>query len=184
MKDSISIKVNPQVLIWARESIAISRNQVCEKINLSAKRLIQLEEGEKQPSLEELKEFSKLYKRTIATLLLSKPPKEKPLPADRRTVESKDLDNFHEKTIIAVRKARALAHSYTELRKELNINVPKLNFFASIKESPRAVAIRLRKLLKLDEIRELKNINLALEAYIERVESFGVAVFQLSLTQD
>ena len=33
-------------------------------------------------------------------------------------------------------------------------------------------------------MREINNINLALEAYIEKVESLGIAVFQLSLTQD
>ena len=184
MENSIFIKVNHLVLIWARESLAITRNQVSEKTTISAKRLIQLEEGEKQPTLDELKELSKTYKRTIATLLLSHPPKEKPLPADRRTVDSKDLGNFHEKTIMAIRKARALAQSFVELRQELGIEIPKLNTGASIKELPQEVAIRIRKLLKLGEIREFKDINQALEAYIERVETLGVTVFQLSLTQD
>lgn len=184
MKENIHIKVNHRMLIWARESIAITRNQASEKTKISASRLSQLEEGEKQPTLEELKEFSKAYKRTIATLLLSEPPKEKPLPADRRTVNSKDLGYFHEKTIMAVRKARALAQSYIELRQEMDVEIPMLNFFASIKEQPQSVAIKIRQLLNLDRVREIKNINHALETYIEKVESLGIAVFQLSLTQD
>ena len=184
MKDNIYINVNHLVLVWARESLTITRNQASEKTGISAKRLIQLEEGEKQPTLDELKEFSKAYKRTIATLLLSNPPKEKPLPIDRRTINSKELGIFHEKTIMAVRKARALAQSFVELRQELGIEIPKFNVNSSIKVSPQEEAIKIRKILNLDEIRELKNINLALEAYIERVESIGVAVFQLSLTQD
>ncbi len=51
-------------------------------------------------------------------------------------------------------------------------------------EKPQEVARWIRKLLQLDEIREIDNINFALDAYIEKVESLGVAVFQLSLTQD
>jgi len=184
MKDDIHIQVNNEVLIWARESLAITRNQASEKTGISPKRIVQLEEEGKQPTVEELKEFSKAYKRTIATLLLIKPPKEKPLPADRRTVDSIDLDNFHEKSIMAVRKARALATSFIELRQEMNIVVSKLNFFASINESPQIVANKLRNLLNLDEIREITNINHALDAYIEKVESLGIVVFQLSLTQD
>ena len=43
---------------------------------------------------------------------------------------------------------------------------------------------KIRQLLHLNEIREIDNIRIALEAYIERIESLGVAVFQLSLTQD
>lgn len=184
MKENIYIKVNHKVLLWARESIAITRNQAAEKTGITAKRLAQLEEGEKQPTLDELKALSKTYKRTIATLLLTNPPKEKPLPKDRRTVDSQDLGNFHEKTIMAVRKARALAQSFVELKQELGIEIPKFSLSASIQEQPQVVAAKIRKHLKLDELREIENINHALEAYIEKVESLGVAVFQLSLTQD
>jgi len=184
MKDNIHIEVNNNVLVWARESLAISRNKASEKAGISSKRIAQLEEGEAKPTLEELKELSKVYKRTIATLLLSQPPKEKPLPKDRRTVDSKDIDNFHEKTIMAVRKARALANSFIELRQELGIAIPKLSMFALISDNPKSIAIKLRTLLNLDEIREITNINYALEAYIEKVELMGITVFQLSLTHD
>lgn len=184
MKENIYIEVNHKVLVWARESLAITRNQASEKTGITAKRLVQFEEGEKQPTLDELKEFSKTYKRTIATLLLAKPPKEKPLPTDRRTIDSKDLGNFHEKTIMAVRKARALAQSFVELRQELGIDIPKFSLSASIQEQPQNVAAKIRKYLNLDELREIESINHALEAYIEKVESLGVAIFQLSLTQD
>lgn len=184
MKENIHINVSHEVLIWARESLAMNRNHATEKTEISTKRLIQLETGEKQPTLEELKALSKAYKRTIATLLLNKPPKEKPLPADRRTIDSKELGNFHEKTIMAVRKARALAQSFVELREEMGIEFPKFTLSASIQDQPQVVASRVRQLLQLNEIREITNINYALEAYIEKVESLGVAVFQLSLTQD
>jgi len=128
--------------------------------------------------------LSKLYKRTIATLLLHEPPKENPLPKDRRTVDSKDLGNFHEKTIMAIRKARALANSFIELRNEFGISVSKLNFSASIQDNPSDIAIKLSELININEIREITNVNFALEGYIEKIESLGIAVFQLSLTQD
>src|SRR5690606_35840212 len=109
MNENSHINVSHEVLVWARESIALDRTQASESTGISLKRLVQLESGEKQPTLEELKAFSKTYKRTIATLLLNKPANEKPLPTDRRTIDSKNLGQFHEKTIMAVRKARALA---------------------------------------------------------------------------
>jgi len=184
MADINHIQVNHKVLVWARESLALSRSQAAENSSVSLKRLTQLEEGEKQITLDELREFSKAYKRTIATLLLKEPPKEKPLPADRRTIDSQDLGSFNEKSIMGIRKARALAQSYIELKTEMGMETPKFKFSASIKDKPQTVAIKLRQLLNLDELRELKNINHALETYIEKVESLGVAVFQLSLTKD
>jgi len=184
MNDNIHINVNHEVLVWARESLALNRAQTSESTGISPKRLVQLETGEKQPTLEELKAFSKTYKRTIATLLLNKLPKEKPPPQDRRTVDSKELGHFHEKTIMAVRKSRALAQSFVELREEMGIPFPKFNLSASIQDYPQEIAVKIRQLLHLNEIREIDNIRIALEAYIERIESLGVAVFQLSLTQD
>jgi len=184
MNDNIHIKVSHEVLVWARESLALNRAQTSESTGISPKRLVQLETGEKQPTLEELKAFSKTYKRTIATLLLNKPPKEKPLPQDRRTIDSKELGHFHEKTIMAVRKSRALAQSFVELREEMGIPFSTFNLSASIQDNPKEVAGKIRHLLKLDEIREIENIRDALEAYIEKIESLGIAVFQLSLTQD
>ena len=183
MNTNIHINVNSDVLVWARESLAMSRNNASEKTKISPKRLIQLESG-KQPTLVELKALSKAYKRTIATLLLNNPPLEKPLPSDRRTVDSKDLGVFHEKSIMSVRKARALAQSYVELRQEIGLGLTKLNHFASVHDNPQFIGAQIRRLLKLDEIREISNINFALDAYIERVESLGIAVFQLSLKQD
>jgi Zn-dependent peptidase ImmA (M78 family)/DNA-binding XRE family transcriptional regulator len=184
MNDNIHIHVKHEVLVWARESLALNRSQASESTGISPKRLVQLETGEKQPTLEELKAFSKCYKRTIATLLLNNPPKEKPLPQDRRTIDSKELGHFHEKTIMAVRKARALAQSYVELREEMGLPFPKFNLSANLQDNPRVIAQKIRQHLQLNEIREIEDVKIALEAYIERIESLGIAVFQLSLTQD
>jgi Zn-dependent peptidase ImmA (M78 family) len=184
MIEAVHIQANPKVLIWARESLALNRSQAADRTGVSVSRLTEIEAGNKKPTLEELKDLSKAYKRTLATFLLSEPPKEKPLPPDRRTVDSKDLESFHEKTIMAVRKARALAQSTLELKREMGLETPSFRFFASLSEKPQDVAHKLRLFLNLDELREITEIPLALEAYQEKVESMGVAVFQLGLTQD
>ena len=184
MRNSIQIEINFQVLIWARESIALTKNQVVDKINISNTKLNQLELGEKLPTLDELKELSKLYKRTIATLLLETPPKEKPLPIDRRTVNSENQNSFHEKTILAVRKARALANSFLELKTELGVESKKFNLSANLNESPKSIAEKLRKILKLQELRNFNKPIEALEFCIEQCEQLGIMVFQLSLTKD
>jgi Zn-dependent peptidase ImmA (M78 family) len=184
MNHNFHINVSHEVLVWARESIAMNRTQASESTGISANRMIQLESGEKLPTLEELKAFAKSYKRTIATLLLDQPPNEKPLPTDRRTIDSKELGHFHEKSIMAVRKARALAQSFVELREEMGMPFPNFKLSASIQDNPNELAAKIRKLLLLDEIKVIEDVKLALDAYIEKIESIGIAVFQLSLTKD
>lgn len=178
------IPVNPYVLVWARNSIVLTKSQVVEKTGINFKRLKQLESGEKKPDLEELKSLSKTYKRTLATLLLKEPPNEKPLPKDRRTINSEEIGQFHEKTIVAIRKARAFTNSLIELKSDAGIHIPKFRYSATIDTPINEIAQKIRFELDLNEIRKFENINHILEAYIERVESRGVAVFQMSLTQD
>ncbi len=185
MKTAINVEVNPKVLVWARESIALSKNKASEKIGISSQLLSKIESGEKSLSLDEIKLFSKKYKRSIATLLLDEPPAEKPFPKDRRTVDSKNVNIFHEKTILAVRKARALASSLLELGHELELKNVKFSIHSSIQESPKLVAFKIRERLNLAEIRAAQHdVKKAFEFYIEKVESLGVAVFQFSLSAE
>lgn len=184
MDNSKQIQTNFQVLIWARESIALTKNQVVEKTNISNTKLTQLELGEKLPSLDELRQLSKVYKRTIATLLLEVPPREKPLPIDRRTVNSEEQNIFDEKTILAVRRARALANSFLELRAELGIETNKFKLTAKLNDNPKLIAKKLRVTLKLNELSSFNSPIQALEYAIEQCEQLGIMVFQLSLTKD
>ncbi len=180
----VEIKINPQVLRWARETIALSRTAASEKIGIPVKRLSQLEEGDTRPSLNELKAMSKTYRRTIASLLLKQPPDERPFPADMRTADSKESGHFHEKTIMVIRKARALTRSLIDLRKEAGISELHFNYKATLQQSPNEIARQVNEKWRLDRIREIDNSRDALNEYIDAVESLGVAVFQLSLTED
>ena len=181
----IGIKVNNEVLTWARETSAMNKAKASESSGISLSRLDQLESGSKRPSLNELKVLSKAYRRTIATLLLNTPPPEKPLPRDRRTVNSEvEIGTFNEKTIVAIRKARAMAQSLLELKTEAGIEVQKFSEAAFISDDPVIVASNLRNKWNLSEVQELEKTTDAVESYIEKIEKLGVAVFQLSLTQD
>ncbi len=184
MDKEFQISINNEVLIWARNDIALNKTTASERTGIPLRRISQIEDGEQKPTLKELKEFSKVYKRTIATSLLSNPPVEKPLPRDRRTINSIELNNFHEKTILAIRKARAITKDLIELKKEAGIMIPHLKYSSELGDSAVHIAAQIRKELNLIEIRKYDNINSILEAYIEKVEDLGIAVFQLSLTQD
>ena len=159
MVERDKIPVNNKVLIWARESIAQSKNYVVEKTGINLRRLNQIESGEKHPDLDELKLLAKTYKRTLAILLLLEPPKEKPLPKDRRTIDSKELGIFHEKTILAVRKARAFTQSLIELKTDAGISITKFKYSATLETKINEIAQKIRSDLNLNEVRELDNMN-------------------------
>jgi len=177
------INVNPKVLEWTRESLRLDFAKASKLSGISIERIQQFESDE-NPNLEELKALSKAYKVSIATFLLYEPQAEKPLPKDRRTVNSALQGIFDPKTILSVRKARALLYSLIELKEELGLPITRFLHQASLEDDGSEVAKHFRKEWNLDEIREYQNINIALEAYIEKVESLGIAIFQLPLTKD
>lgn len=178
------INVNPRVLKWARELFKLDLTKASKLSKISEEDIKQLESGEKKPNLKELNALAKAYNSSLATLLLYEPPIEKPLPKDRRTVNSELQGIFDPKTIFAVRKARALLYSFIELKEELGLPITKFSNKASLSDNPSELAQYFRKEWKLDEIREFQNNNLALEGYIEKIENLGIAIFQLPLTKD
>jgi Zn-dependent peptidase ImmA (M78 family) len=177
------IEVKPEVLESTRKSLGIDLPNASKLSGIPINRIKQLE-SDKKPNLLELKALAKAYNSSIAALLLYKPQSEKPLPKDRRTVNSEQEGIFDSKTILAVRKARALLGSLIELKNELGIPISEFSYKATLNTDPKELAIELRKEWNLDEIKALKSVNLALEAFIEKIESLGVAIFQLPLTKD
>jgi Zn-dependent peptidase ImmA (M78 family) len=178
-----NIDVKPEVLQYTRKSLSIDLNDASKLSGISVDRIKELESDQK-PSLNELKALAKAYNSSIAALLLYKPLVEKPLPKDRRTVNSEGQGVFDPKTILAIRKARALLASFIELKEELGFSINRFSFSASIDDSPIKLAMTFQKDLRLNQIRKIKSPALALEAYIEKIESIGIVVFQLPLTKD
>ena len=177
------IDVKPEVLQYARKSLRIDLFEASKLSDITVNRIKQLESDQK-PTLNELKALAKAYNSSIAALLLYKPPAEKPLPKDRRTVNSAEQGVFNPKTVLAVRKARALLYSLIELKEDLNITETKFSLKASLNDSPKELAIMFRKEWNFDAIKKIKKTNLALETFIEKIGSLGIVIFQLPLTKD
>lgn len=78
----MSIRINPEVLSWARQSAGLTVEEAADKLNLSssakstaADKLAAMEAGEKQPTRIQLSAFANVYKRPLLTFYLSEPQK-------------------------------------------------------------------------------------------------------------
>jgi Zn-dependent peptidase ImmA (M78 family) len=78
--------LNPQLLIWARETAGLSQNDAVQKLGLtSAEKLEILERGEHTPSRPLLLKMSKEYRRPLLTFYLAAPPRKADIGQDFRT---------------------------------------------------------------------------------------------------
>jgi Zn-dependent peptidase ImmA (M78 family)/transcriptional regulator with XRE-family HTH domain len=178
------VKINPSLLVWARESVRFAPAYVAQELNITENELKELEEGVRVPTYDQLLQFSKLYEKPIGAFLLNEVPKEKHLPKDYRTIHSEGLAELHDKTLITIRRVRGLVEDAMELRKEMGVQLPEWKFSASLKEDVEGIAPFYRNLFKVAGITKIETSGDALDYLISQIEDRGILVFQTSLTQD
>ena len=78
----MSVAVNPEILIWARQSAGFDVEGAARKLGLgsslkstAAEKLTAMEAGEKQPTRNQLAKFANVYKRPLITFYLAEAPK-------------------------------------------------------------------------------------------------------------
>lgn len=78
------IPVNPNILIWARETAGLTLQEAATKINVVEHSLEKIEKGEKAPSHSMLLRMAKKYRRPLLTFYLENIPIESDYGADFR----------------------------------------------------------------------------------------------------
>lgn len=79
--------VNPEILIWARETAGLSLEEATKALGISAvERLQAFESGDASPSRPQLLNMSKQYRRSLLNFYLSSPPRKGDRGQDFRTL--------------------------------------------------------------------------------------------------
>lgn len=82
----MTVAVNPDILVWAREAAGFTLDEAAAKLGLSssmkstaADKLAALESGAREPTRHQLNGIAKLYRRPLLTFYMATPPR----PAER-----------------------------------------------------------------------------------------------------
>jgi len=186
---SFNVSVEPTVLIWARESIGMSIEEVVKKIKgitINTIKEWEKKSGAVKPTFAQIETLSKIYKRPLSAFLLPAPPKEPPFPKDFRTIPSKEKQSLKPKTYLAIRKARRFQYSAIELIKELGEDSKKLSIKANPTDNPETLAEKVGIQFRIKEFSPPTSFTkeTALEEWIKILESNGILVFQIGITKN
>jgi Zn-dependent peptidase ImmA (M78 family) len=186
---SFSVSVEPTILIWARESIGLSVDEVVKKIRGITINTIKGWEtvgSTVKPTFAQIEKLSKIYKRPLSAFLLPAPPKEPPFPKDFRTLPSEEKQLLKPKTHLAVRRARRFQYSAIELIKELGEESKKISIRANLSDDPEILAeeVRMQFGIKGFPSRVSLTKETALDEWIKILENNGILVFQISITMN
>lgn len=185
MTQRIKAPVEPSLLVWARESAALTIDEAAQKIGIDAERLAdwESEDSDDAPTVPQLRKLATVYKRPLAVLFLSEPPNELGFSAlrDFRRLRPDQTRAYSPQLAYEIRAAEERRTIALETFAALDQKPPAFTLSARIGDDPEAVAAELRKRLRitLDQQARWRDTTKAFKAWREAVESAGVLVFAL-----
>jgi Zn-dependent peptidase ImmA (M78 family) len=182
---SFKVEVNPHVLRWARESSGYSIPQAAGRLKTTDRMLTRWESGEGVPTWDALSSLAKLYKRSVAVLLLPNVSTDPLPPADfRQLPDSKSV--LSPKTRLTIRTARWLARRVFELERELGGRTATAFRGASATDDPEVLAAEFRSRLgiTIEDQSAFRTANQAFQKWRDSLEGLGCFVFQFPMPID
>lgn len=151
-------KVNPEVIVWARETAGLTQEEAARKLGLqdsskssAVEKLAALESGDNEPSRTQLLKMEAQYRRPLLTFYLSKPPRRGNRGVDYRTLPNDPSASDEALLDALVRDVRARQSMVRAVLEDEDEAEP-LPFIGShrIEDGPVAVLASLKSLLGLD----------------------------------
>lgn len=178
--------VNPEILIWARETAGLDLNAAAKKLGFqdsktksAADKLIRLEVGEKPPTRNQLYKMSAAYHQPLLVFYLSEPPKKDDRGEDFRTLPQRTQDRKGNARLdLLMRDIKAAQSLVMQLLEEEGHEPLRFVNSASVSQSVEVLAHDIAATLNFDlqSFREKRSIRDAFAYLRERIESKGIFV--------
>jgi len=178
-------RVNPEILIWARETAGLSAADAVQKLGIgeargvaAVDRLAALEAGEVEPSRSLLTKMAKQYRRPLVTFYMSAPPRKGDRGEDFRNVPDRlrDTQGLVDALVRDVRARQNVVRAVLADEEEAE----PLAFVGSMnmRDGVGAVLSSIRRTIRLDlaEFRAQASPESAFALLRSRVEAAGVFV--------
>lgn len=180
---SLSVKVSPATLRWARASAGVTIDEVAARLHTDAAAVSRWETGEEEPTLGALEKLSRLLRRPLAILLLPEPPQEAALPSDFRVLPGTLAAPLSRKSRLAIRRAQRLQRLSRELLSELGIEHAPNVEPAHLDSDPEELAARerVRFGISLQEQSAWGTVRDAFAAWRRAIESRNTLVFRFPM---
>jgi Zn-dependent peptidase ImmA (M78 family) len=171
--------INPELLVWARDSAGLTIEAAASKAHVKPERLAEWESGAARPTVNQLRLLAEAFKRPLAVFYLPKPPKSFDVLRDFR---GKGARTAKESPALAyeIRRAYERREIALDLLDGLGEALPAGRFAARTTDEPEKVAAALRGLLEVSLARQRQWTSeyAAFANWRDAIEDVGVLVFQ------
>ena len=186
VRQSPTVRINPDVLRWAMVGSGWDAGELSEKTSIESESILRWEKHSTAIKVSDLRKISKTIKRPLSVLLLPEPPDERGL-TDYRKVGGSGAGNLSKKALAAIRNARYVQSNAGKLL-EMRSEDARPNITPrTLKDNPEIVAEAERKALglALEKRRRGEDIDKFVRAaYLalrEEIESLNILVIQAAM---
>lgn len=184
MTRGLEAPVNPDLLVWARETAGLSMDDAAKKISVTPARLEAIEAGEEGQHLtfSQLKCAAAAYRRPVAAFFLPAPPTEQRRPVHDFRLHQDAQIGYSPRLNFEIRSAQAHREDLLELAEEIGEDVGGFNWSVTRDASSVQVATLIRKIVNIDVDQQLqwRAVDVALKTWKAAIEQLGVLVFEAS----
>jgi Zn-dependent peptidase ImmA (M78 family)/transcriptional regulator with XRE-family HTH domain len=175
--------VNPDLLIWARESINMDIDEAAKKINVKADRLREWENGHNRPTIIQARKMSQVYRRPLSSFYLPERPTSLgfSVPHDFRRLPKDQPRDLSPELISELRRIEYLRDSAIEIAEELPEKPNKFVGSIRLGDSVESVVRRVWEYIDIPMVtrRHWRTPYDALNGWKDIIEQQGVLVMHL-----
>jgi Zn-dependent peptidase ImmA (M78 family)/DNA-binding XRE family transcriptional regulator len=177
MSRTTQVPVTPSVLRWAIEDSGYELDQLASALGVSPSHLEQWLSGDSLPNLTQARKLANKLHRSLAALLLPRPPRSQPLVVEfRHSLDDRQELNPNERRYL--RRAKRFQETLSWLSKELELPRPTIPS-ASLAAEPGSIASSVRSLLGIStkDQRDWSSPSSAFHKWRSALERVGIIVF-------
>lgn len=181
----VYVNVPPLLMTWLRESTGYSQPEISEKLDVPIEYVMRWETGGIKPTIEQLKQLSKIFKISLSAFYQSEPPtKTRELPKDYRRLPDSDKI-FTKKTLQGIRKSQYFQEISNELLENLNCKTKPLINFVDCSYDEESLSIKIRQEFEFttEHQKELPNDADVFKELIGIIERKNIFIFQFSMVK-
>ena len=186
---TVIANINPEILLWARESSGYSIEDVVTMMKqktVTSGKVEAWEQGEAQPTYPQFKKLANFYKRPTALFFFPEPPNEESIDEDFRTLPVDIARNIPPDIRYCVRKAKARQLDLKELHGDnvANAEIVDLKIKAGEKAIELAERIRNHIDISVEEQLKWKDADEALKNWRSALQDLDIWIFKDSFKND
>src|SRR5258706_10936110 len=120
MSRSVTARVKPDLLVWARESAGYSLSEAAKRLGIEMNRLYEWERGDDAPTISQLQALADAYKRPLAVFYLQERPRSFLAIRDFRRLPGENSAAPSPSLALEIRQAQQRRNLAIELLNELD----------------------------------------------------------------